>query len=295
MSFVNGSIHELTIQTELGGLFKVDLDDGQYQYIPPVNMPATMTENIGFSLTDYDTDTSTGMVNLTLNRDPGTDGITLLVEGTGSGETINGTSSPEAILAYGGNDTVNAGDGNDVVLGGTGNDNLYGQGGDDILDGQGGDDNLYGGAGNDVLITDLNNNFGGFTGDLGADTLDGGADMDTLRLIGGNDLNFGNLNSGNNPITNIEVIDLSTDTGSNTLNNISIADVLDVTNATTGNLFILGANNDTVDFLNGDGWTKGGTSSQVVNGASHIFDMYTNSTAGQTMIVMVEQVINDTI
>jgi hypothetical protein len=73
-----------------------------------------------------------------------------------------------------------------------------------------------------------------------------------------------------------------------------------MTDSSTHDLYILGDSGDSVDFLNTNGWSKGATAvTETVNGASHTFDVYTNSTSASsgdpTVIVKVEQAITDTI
>lgn len=94
-----------------------------------------------------------------------------------------------------GNDAANR------LLGMAGDDALVGMGGNDFLDGGAGSDLLLGGAGNDTLIGGAGNdvflfNFGGAQGTNligdsgtviltgGADTIDGGADTDTILMLG---------------------------------------------------------------------------------------------------------------
>jgi hypothetical protein len=60
------------------------------------------------------------------------------------------------------------------------------------------------------------------------------------------------------------------------------------------NLIILGDAGDTVDFLNSNGWVKGTSSTEIVNGSFHTLDHYTN-TIDPTVLVKVETLIQDTI
>ena len=52
----DGTTHELSLSTTKGGILKVDMDDGHYAYTPSGTMSGTVTETIGFSLTDADGD-----------------------------------------------------------------------------------------------------------------------------------------------------------------------------------------------------------------------------------------------
>ena len=87
------------------------------------------------------------------------------------------------------------GNGNDTAIGGAGSDQLSGEGGNDVLNGAGGFDTLFGGAGNDTLTGgDADDQvFGQGGNDLmiwnpGDDTdlFEGGADIDTAQVNGGN-------------------------------------------------------------------------------------------------------------
>ena len=166
-SSFDASTHVLTVTTEQGGLLVIDLDDGAYTYTPPLSV-TSLTETIGFALTDSDGDTSApGALTLTVTRDSGSN----VVIGTSSNNTnLTGTPGDDIISGLDGNDTIRGGDGNDWLTGGAGTDTLYGEAGNDKLDGGTGNDTLYGGDGNDLLI-----------GGAGNDTMDGGAGADTFQ------------------------------------------------------------------------------------------------------------------
>lgn len=138
---------------------------------------------------------------------------------------------------------------------------------------------------------------GGTTISLRGDTvLDGGDGIDTLIFsMDGSAINFAALDSTNNPIKNIEIIDLGHGgtSDNHALTNLSLQDVIDMTDS-NNNLIILGDAGDTVDFLNSNGWVKGTSSTEIVNGSSHILDHYTN-TIDPTVLVKVETLIQDTI
>ncbi|MBO8093819.1 MAG: VWA domain-containing protein, partial [Prosthecochloris sp.] len=138
-------------------------------------------------------------------------------------------------------------------------------GGDDLIDGGGGRDIIYGQEGDDTIIYDALDF-----------TIDGGSGFDTLKLGNGDGIDFGSLVP--NPIDNMEVIDLASDTNANALTNLSPADVLDMTDG-DNELYVLGDENDSVG---GAGWTSGG--SQEIGGV--MFDVYTGS--GATLYVQDE-------
>jgi Ca2+-binding RTX toxin-like protein len=145
-------------------------------------------EQISYTLTDNDGDTSSATLNL--------HAITNHYAGTAAANTITGTTANDYISGQDGNDTLNGGAGydlirgdagndtidggadadrlfggagDDTISGGTGNDELYGEEGDDILNGNDGNDLINGGAGNDTI-----------NGGLGADTILGGSGNDTM-------------------------------------------------------------------------------------------------------------------
>ena len=97
---------------------------------------------------------------------------TLTVSAAATGSTINlatitqVTNAQLVALGLAGNDTLTGSAFADMLIGGAGNDTLTGGGGVD---------NVNGGAGNDLIIVNG-------TDDAGAETLDGGIDIDTLQV-----------------------------------------------------------------------------------------------------------------
>jgi len=176
-----------------------------------------------------------------------------------TGNTLTGTSANEILIGKPTASTLNGGDGDDILIGGSSSDTLNG------------------GAGNDVIV------YGGFN-----TKIDGGTGTDTLVLKMGTDIDFSALNTANDPIKNMEVIDLTIN-GNHTLTALSLSDVLDVTGKTSNaTLSILG---DSADKVTVDSTlSKTGTSTEVVNGAAHTFDIYAGAT-DPTVIVKIEQVI----
>jgi hypothetical protein len=140
---------------------------------------------------------------------------------------------------------------------------------------------IYGEAGNDTLVYDSEDT-----------VIDGGVGMDTLLLTSNTTIDFSSLDGSTNPIKNMEVIDLSKATVE--LKTLSLSDVVDITGAgnTTHILTILG---DSADKVTVDSTlSKTSTSTEVVNGATHTFDVYTHTNASDpTVIVKIEQVIQD--
>ncbi|WP_026941334.1 calcium-binding protein [Hellea balneolensis] len=98
------------------------------------------------------------------------------IRGDSSNNVFLGNSGDDLISGRGGNDSIVGGNGDDILFGGDGTDNIGGGNDDDIIIGGRGNDILAGGAGDDTFYQ-WNHEPGGFT-----DTIDGGADTDTLRM-----------------------------------------------------------------------------------------------------------------
>jgi hypothetical protein len=178
----------------------------------------------------------------------------------------NGSNSGASYVVFGGNFTGAVSQlgttGNDTLSGTAANDVILGGRGDDVITGNGGIDRLAGGTGNDTLIIS-NANFG---------RVDGGADIDTLRLAGAFTLDLSALAAV--AIKDIEVIDLV----AGSLNNILTVTRQTLMNlsTTTNRLMVLGGSGDTV---NAFGFTldtgtitdKGITYTTYTNGAAKLW------------------------
>ena len=175
-----------------------------------------------------------------------------------------------------------------TVVGVYGDNDIIGGDGNDMLTGGDGDDTLFGSGGNDVLVSDV----GTIGGDSQVDAIDGGNETDTLVLAEGSSIDFGVLDSSDNPITGIEAIDLSLN-GDHQLHNISHYDILDITGGGK-TLTILG--DTAADTVSVDSTTMSyeGTSTEVFNGVSYDFDIYTSS-IDPTVTLRVENIITDAI
>jgi Ca2+-binding RTX toxin-like protein len=112
--------------------------------------------------------------------------VTPTVVGTEGADTLSGSNADDTINGLGGNDTIDARSGNDTVDAGSGDDQITGGIGADVLRGE---------AGIDVF------NVSG--GDLSEDTINGGADIDTVRLTGNVSL------SGGLTLTEVEQLNLN--------------------------------------------------------------------------------------
>jgi hypothetical protein len=170
-----------------------------------------------------------------------------------------------------------------TTLGGSGSTTITGTINDDYIDGRGGNDSINGGAGNDTLVFDA------------SDTkIDGGTGTDTLILSSTTtSIDFTALTTANDPIKNIEIIDLGHggSADAHQLTNLSLQDVIDMTD-TNKTLTIMG---DAADKVTVDSTlTKtANTSTEVIDGTSHTFDIYTGANATDpTVLVKVEQTID---
>ena len=112
-----------------------------------------------------------GAAPIALDGGAGNDTV---IGGVGA-DVLFGGADNDVLKGGAGADALNGGDNNDALDGGAGNDDLSGNNGDDVITGGTGNDVGLGGAGNDLFIWNV--------GD-GNDTINGGTDFDTLRLIG---------------------------------------------------------------------------------------------------------------
>jgi VCBS repeat-containing protein len=161
---------------------------------------------------------------------------------------------------------------NEVVgtTGTDGDDLIIGTDGNDVIDGGAGSDVIHAGTGDDTIVYDATDS-----------VIDGGEGEDTLIVPDNVDINFGALDTTNNPIENIETIDL--ETGDHDLTNLSLEDVIDMTDA-DNELTIIGDAGDSVDMVAG---TPEPTDTTVG------FDTYTSS--DPTVVVHIEETISQTI
>ena len=160
---------------------------------------------------------------------------------------------------------INAKGGDDTVYGGAGDDRIMGKQGDDFIDGGLGEDSLTGGGGDDVLVWDSDDA-----------VIDGGTGSDTLRIDSG-DSSDADFTTYSGSITNIETIDLQSDTGANNVT-LSAQNVLDMTD--NGNtLTITGDAGDSIEA--GTGWADGG-----LDGDGN--QIYTQDVSGRTVTLLVD-------
>jgi Ca2+-binding RTX toxin-like protein len=110
-------------------------------------------------------------------------------------DTIEGTNNGDTIIGSAGDDRIDGDFGIDTVDGGAGNDTL-------VLRDDGNDDNYAGGSGNDTFLVEADQMV-----NLNADSIDGGADTDTVSF----EANSGSLTESQlvSVVSNVEVIDFS--------------------------------------------------------------------------------------
>jgi len=261
-TYVNAAAAGTTIDGDHGTL--VIHSDGSYIYTPDATAVGGQQDTFTYMLTQPDGDSDTANLVINIGDTPYVAATPI----TGAGD-LSGTSGDDVIL----------GDGSDNTLHGyAGDDHLEGGAGNDTLDGGAGHDVLLGGEGNDTLVYDAQDT-----------VIDGGTGIDTLVLTNGANIDFGVLNSGNNPITNVEVIDLSQN-ADHDLQNISHQDIVDITGG--GNTLTIlgdGADNVTVDHTT---MAYDGTSTDMVNGVSYDLNVYV-SNIDPTVTLRIETTVND--
>ena len=288
-----------------------------------VNLSAVAAGTGGFAITGYVADDLSGF-SVSAAGDINGDGRADLLIGAPGNDTYAGRS----YVIFGGTQWIsNTVQGSDTVTGTAANEAIIGSSSADTLTGGGGVDRFFAGAGNDVIVltssdvTNLTSNTPTtVAGGSVLSTVDGGTGLDTIRLIGGANLDLTAISntSGMNPkttsrIASIERIDLASDSAANTLT-LSVNDVLDMAgfnSFNTGNgwtntvgtalsasvakhqLVIDGTATDNVRIKNFlTAWTQSqtvsgtnDTVSRTENGATRTYHVY-NSVSGNTQLLI---------
>ncbi|MBW8881270.1 MAG: hypothetical protein JF615_07580, partial [Asticcacaulis sp.] len=225
------------------------------------------SDTVDYSWISSGFDTAHIVIDLTAGSytdDFGTESLVSIenVWGTQSSETINGTAGNNLLAGNDGNDVLNGGAGNDTLNGGNGNDTINAGA---VSDGQ---DSVDGGEGDDVITS---SGWGTYTGGNGNDyvyaglgtseTLDGGADTDTIdtTLYTGNyvlDLGTGATNFPPESYVNFEnaVTGLGND---------------DVTGTSGANMISTGDGNDVITGGAGDDTLNGGAGNDTINAGAN--------------------------
>ena len=120
-------------------------------------------------------DTITGGVNADTIAGGTNDDV--IIGGAGA-DVLSGDAGADSINGGSEADSIEGGAGEDTLLGGAGNDTIRGGDNNDTITGGAGSDELYGDAGDDVFIF-------ADAAELAGDTvIDGGADTDTIQVLG---------------------------------------------------------------------------------------------------------------
>ncbi len=132
----------------------------------------------GFGNDTYVRDAATDVITEGLNA--GTDTVRSALNYTLGANVENLELIGTAVIGTGNAlaNSLTGNDGNNTLTGLAGNDELNGGDGNDILNGGVGSDNIQGGAGNDLILLGSTLEF------AVGETIDGGADTDTLRYTG---------------------------------------------------------------------------------------------------------------
>ncbi|WP_436071322.1 peroxidase family protein [Devosia sp. LjRoot3] len=234
-------------------------------------------------------------------------GVNTLLAGSGNGNELVGDTGDDLLFGHDGNDELFGNDGDDLLVGGTGSDELDGGTGADTMVGGTGND-IYTvddtddvvvealGGGTDEVRTDLDTytlganvdnltyigagTFAGIGNEL-ANVIEGGAGVDTLTGLGGNDtyvVTAGDVvveaaNGGTDTIiatatytlgANLENLTLDEDAGGingtgNALDNV-------ITGNDAANQLFGGGGNDTINGGDGADFIDGGTGNDILHG-----------------------------
>ena len=239
----------------------------------------------------YVVDAATEIVIEALNA--GTDSVSASVNHTLRANVEYLTLTGGALNGTGNNlNNVIAGtNGNNVLTGLAGNDTMDGGDGDDVLNGGAGVDSQQGGNGHDVFLIGSPVEF------AAGETIDGGADTDTLRYIGA-----AGILTLTNLVTNLEQVQIANAVGGTTgtaavnINAVAVGNSLTIignngANVLTGTAFVdtLTGNggNDRLDGGTGDDTMSGGAGNDtyVVDGVGDVVDEALSGAAGGVDVV----------
>jgi large repetitive protein len=242
-STYNSTTHELTVTTQSGGQFVVDMDSGSYSYKASDNLTSAITEKMDYVLQDNDGDTASSTVTINVDK-------TDVQVGTTAADTITGSDHPDLIMGR---------DGNDMLLGGGGADRLYGENGNDTIVGGAGNDTLSGGAGVDTFKWNLAD-----AGTAGTPAVDTVADFNKASVASGGDkLDLRDLLTGENS-SNLQNYLHFEKSGSDTIVHISSTGGFSADSHTVGASFNSAAENQTIVLAGVDLTTAGNTDAAII-------------------------------
>jgi uncharacterized repeat protein (TIGR01451 family) len=156
--------HVLQVHTNGGGTFDINMDTGAYTYTPPANLAAPIAEVVNYTLSDFDHDTGSSVLNLNVtigDHAPIAFDDHVITNITGSGAAI---PIPDLALLYNDRDA----DGNAISITGVSN----------AASGS------VSHAGSTVTFTDTNTDGGSFTYTATANTLTDTGDVSVSRVSG---------------------------------------------------------------------------------------------------------------
>ena len=110
--------------------------------------------------------------------------VPVVLDGGTGNDAITGGAGDDVVFGGDDNDKLSGGAGADDLFGGGGNDVVAGGAGDDDLSGNNGNDTITGGTGNDIALLGAGNDLFIWNSGDGSDTIQGGTEFDTLRLVG---------------------------------------------------------------------------------------------------------------
>ena len=110
--------------------------------------------------------------------------VPVVLDGGTGNDVIKGGAGDDVVFGGDDNDKLSGAAGADDLIGGNGNDVIDGGAGEDELFGNNGDDTATGGTGNDIAVLGAGNDLFIWNNGEGDDVIDGGTDLDSLRLVG---------------------------------------------------------------------------------------------------------------
>ncbi len=199
-----------------------------------------------------------------------TGNVVRIIRGQAAGtDTLNDPGGTIPVVAYGfdGGDSFTTGTGNDFLFGGNGNDTLNGGGGTDVFDGGAGNDRF------DYVSADF----------IAAETVDGGADTDTLNFTNAaavvdaaftnksnlEAITLGNFTNsvtlGSNAAAAFANLTVTGGTGADTLNASAIGEAVTLNGGSGDDVLTGGSGNDSLTGGSGNDSLEGGAGADTIS------------------------------